>query len=199
MSRANVIVHEPGTVKGYWGRETWPSVEQQVKDAQAHNRERYSRTAHKPVQLYMMTADCPHGPVPDEREEFEDVHEVEERWMEESLGLTAKNPYPYSDSVMHNAYYDMYWRNKNRARFAVPLLSAYYRADEEFYTTHDSHICKETPMGFACAYCDESSLDYGEGVSDEGCKLESELQEEQENFWHSVSDEMQEWRNRNED
>lgn len=190
-----MVVHEPGTRKG-WSSKVWPSVEQQVKDAQRQNREYYARSNHETVQLYLMESDCPHEPPPIRLKKFADVYDVARKWAEDSLGLSRENP--YSDSVMRQAFSDMYWKNLVRARVAVPLVREYYQADYEHARNHSNGVCLDNPQGFACSYCDDIALENGDRVSDPGCALQSTLEDQQDEFWYGASEEAQEWRDRNE-
>lgn len=187
-----VLLGEPGKPVGR-GRPldvVHPSIEEQVKLAQKHNREKYAKKNHSPVQLYMFQSDCEHSD-PEEDEKFDGVNDLEDEWVER-LGLTTENPYKIG-STEYWSYYDLLSKNRQRARSVIPLVAEYYRAQEEFDEQHSGQICLLSPMEVGCEYCDEDELEYGEGVTSPGCSLEADLREEYEEFWYGVSAEKKEY------
>lgn len=187
-----IYVGIPGKRKTYGGEAVWPSIERQVKEAQAENREKYAQSSHKPVQLYTMLGDCEHED-PDDMDKFDGVEDLEDEFLDR-IGLGHENPYSSPGE------YEMYWawvrlkmKNLKRAAAVIPLVAEYNKASDEYQDTHGSGVCLEDPQDLACSYCDQDALDYGDGVSDPGCDLNYEVTEAWENFWDAVSPEGYEY------
>lgn len=187
-----VSVGIPGKQKTYGREAVWPSIARQVEDAQAFNRARYSSQSHKSVQLYTMAEYCKHVD-PGYLDKYEGVGDLEDEFLDR-IGLGHKNPYKYEDGEVYHTWYSLKFKNLDRARSVIPLVGEFHRDMEEYEDNHSSGICINDPQDFACAYCDEDSLDYGEEVSDPGCDLHYVLTEEQERFWDGTTEEFQEYR-----
>lgn len=191
VNMGGVMVGEPGTKKlaWYYHRDIgeYPSIEQQVKEAQAHNREFYSSSSHNPVQLYTFEEDCGHTqPLDDEK--YADIDDLRDEWLE-SLGLTMKNPYERA-STMYWAYWDLWNRNARRFSTVNPLAYEFDEAQGEWEDSHSGNVCLLSPSGEkACSYCNADDLDYGEGVSEPYCRLNADLKEAEDEFWWRASNE----------
>lgn len=178
---AEIHVGEPGTIRAihYYGKRgadgkspvtLWGTVEEQVKEAQATNREYMWSGTHKMIDLYAMECEHVH---PEEDEQFDDVEELLAAWMARNCaGLT------WGDG-------DLYYKNRERGQASIPKYVAYMAADDEYSENHNS-VCLLAPMGSCCAVCSDGDDD---GHEEGACRMPDQLKDDEGTFWWANSPE----------
>ena len=184
--------YEPGSVNrhSYYDKKPvlHPSVEEQVKSAQEHNRERYFSGSHEHVQLYMLEDDCEHTD-PEYLDKYLGVDELLDEWMQQNHPEYAgHNPHKFEwydhskPASPYQKWNDEKWVLRKEGIQAIPLYAEFDAAMAEYQEKHNG-VCLLEPMETCCKYCNEEELEYGEGVSENHCDYGRKDTWEVEEFW----------------
>lgn len=179
----HVITNKPGSVRtvlyhrrdenGKYPVVYWGTIEEQVKEAQAKNREFMFSGTHEEMKLYTMAEDCPHSN-PDEDEKFDGVDDLIDAWMERNC-----------PGLQESRDYTLKWKNRERAIAVIPLAAEHERASHEYHDTHNT-VCLEGYMGTCCLACTEGGDDWG--YEPEPCRLGDKLRDQNEEFYDAISE-----------
>ena len=181
---SNTPANEPGTYRYSYlsTNRTWPSVEEQVKEAQKENLKNHSSYYHELKPAYFR--DCDHID-PDGDPKYEDIDDLTDEWLAKNClfdGTEKRAP-------IKSPEWDIYYKNWIRAQKAIPLVAEFGREKDHYDDNHNYDLCLLSPAGVFCGGCQENDWeDSAFGVEVGGCWRQETARDEHTDFWSLFSE-----------